>query len=305
MSNGTAGSADEDGVREAEQIIQDDADLYEAYTRLVNSGWQLSRLAIPTPYRINRDLKTIVLNDQMAFDKILAAIRKAVRQIYLSAPDLRRMAIQARTLTLVARRALLSSTLTDLEIMAQVYDWAAWFQTFDLPDLAFNMPFSASSLRGRDPIVHLSDRLMAASRDMFSDLLTVLSGQRSRGRSEDFKNWGFVSDSTHYVGSKTFNSTGFKREFRDESNQVRHATASIGVCVLWGSFLGKRVAQSREEDSAFADKRLNAACADLAVSFMSEVWLGAKGFGDTIRTELGDPNETSPWPATLKGGIPD
>ncbi len=51
--------------------------------------------------------------------------------------------------------------------------------------------------------------------------------------------------SPYYLGFAAFNDMGFKEEYRDQSNQVRHFMAGVGLSYFYGPF-GEQLALSRE-----------------------------------------------------------
>jgi hypothetical protein len=266
-----------------EYAIAGDPILTRTYEQLVKSGWRISRLALTERYRLDTARKTITFDARLDISRIPGAVAAAVRQVYRSDPRQRRVNIKNRVEELLKERRS-GATLTDLEIMAQAYAWATWFFT----DLA-----STYSVYG--------------FKEVMADLLRVLSGQRSRGRWQDMGTPGFVDDGSYYVGHRSFESTGFKREYRDTSNQVRHATASLTLFVVFGSgWLVLSRAQSRENPNVdFADIRLNEKLADISMDIAGSARDGPDSVAALIRRELGDPAAVAPWPKALEHGVPN
>ena len=60
------------------------------------------------------------------------------------------------------------------------------------------------------------------------------------------------------IGNDEFKDEGFKKKYRDDSNQVRHFTGGLWAGYLFGSLLGHIAMNSRENESDSADTRLNA-----------------------------------------------
>jgi hypothetical protein len=275
---------DTDELGEVELAIGGDPILSSVYRRLVAGGWRISRLALMEPYRLNQSQKTITFDARLRDAQIPTTVAKAMRQAYVPEPAMRLLSIHDRVLELLNNRATAGAVLTDLEIMAQTYTWAAWFRS------------SGGRRTARAPFS-----------DIMADLVQVLSGQRSAGVGlrQMQQLHGFPEDTTYFVGNP-FESTGFKPEFRDTSNQVRHTTASLTLYMAVGTYWGVSAAQSREvKGKDFADLRLNEALVPIVRAFASSSLPYPEELGNYIRQILGDPSEVAPWPADSEFGLPD
>jgi hypothetical protein len=271
-----------DEIAVLEQAIVDDPILSRVYHRLTAGGWRISRLALAEPYRLDHVGRTITFDARLDASRIPAIVAAAVRLAYSYEPALRRLSIRGRVLELLNNRATAGAALTDLEIMAQAYTWSAWFAS------------SGGKPSSRVPFTGI-----------MADLLRVLSGQRSAGLWRDVRERDFTTDTTYFVGNQ-FRSTGFKREFRDTSNQVRHATAVLTLYALFGTWQGRKRVQEREKPGVdFADIRLNERLVTIVRVFAASWFPFPEEFGDFIRQELGDPTEVAPWPEELEHGLPD
>jgi hypothetical protein len=148
--------------------------------------------------------------------------------------------------------------------MASAYDWAGWFWRYP------------------------SDFGNAAK--LLDDMMLVLTDLEANGIQQN--------DGKYYIFNggrvRSTRSTGFKHAFRDDSNQVRHATGSIQASFTAG-LAGLGVVQLRESSTS-ADWRLNSRCYDIATGLKSIAPnFRAKDIGDILRRELGDPAQTGLW----------
>lgn len=123
--------------------------------------------------------------------------------------------------------------------------------------------------------------------------------------------WGRTVDETYMIAGKRnafgeetkWGSTGFKREFRDASNQVIHATAVIGVAA-YHPVTGPIGTHGREffTGRGPADFRLNSEAGDIGLAFGT--FASQASMGRRIREELGDPSQVEAYSGS-EGGDPD
>lgn len=250
--------------------------LSQEYARLKARGWRLRRENILFG---NADADTdvhelVIDDDEEGMDRIVGWVDEAVRKAFVELVDLRRSSVQDYAADRFARR---TARDTDLGILADVVEWAAWYMRRE-------------PRRGTDTI------------GLMDDLTLVLAGRTTSL---------MATSTTYYVfrgGRAEPNSTGFKRTFRDDSNQVRHAAFSIQANMQYGE-IGFLRAQLREIGaSQEADLRLNAACRRVAFALRSMLdrWGADASPGavaNAVRTELGDAGETGPWTGP-PGGLP-
>ena len=188
---------------------------------------------------------------------------------------------QHLTISLAGRARSLSATA--FEAFAQTVEFAAWYGT---PTGAFN-----------------------------DDLSLVFSGGQAR-----LAGWNehpaeargvFVGDNAFHVNDSESGSTGFKREFRDRSNQVQHTSFALSVVSRYPT-LGLGRLQSRERPipgTSNADMRLNAAIHDVAIEVLTSPYASSavlvprspKQLGNRFRTMIGDPSQTAPWTGPEEG----
>jgi hypothetical protein len=189
-------------------------------------------------------------------------VEAAVRSAFQLEEDLRHAAERDHAFAIVA-----TPGITDLERMARVYEWSVWFWQY--PDLDGD----AEGLMGDMTVV-----------------LTELNPSLLSNNDGKFNIFAHTS----------VECTGFKRKFRENGNQVRHATASIQACLSKG-LLGFQLMQLRES-AGTADYRLNIACRDLAAGLETggPGW-EARNIGAILRRDLGDPAQTAKWTGPADG----
>lgn len=180
--------------------------------------------------------------------------------MYLFDDGLRRRATRDKAIGIFT-----TANLTDLERMARTYEWAVWFW---LPG-----SFGSGDAAG-----------------LLNDMMLVLTELSTTGASENDGTFNIF----HAGRVPQAASTGFKYAFRDDSNQVRHATASMQASFKFGE-AGLALMQARE-DSDSADTRLNGRCYAIAqgLTTLDPTYL-PRDIGAVLRRELGDPTETGAW----------
>jgi hypothetical protein len=252
--------------------IATDARLQDAYGRLVREGWMLRRDNLWfRNATIDAHEKLLVVDDSadVPVATVVEWVRRAVRMAYHEDHDLRRVSERDHALSVFQ-----TPGLTALEKMAQTYEWSVWYWVWPL--------------ESGDP-VELMDDMMLVLTESSPNLLSSNDGRY------------------HIFSSKglrfSVDTTGFKRQFREHSPQVRHATASIQASLTAGS-VGYLLAQLQELRGSLspADIRLNRACFDIAQNMREALpgWTAA-GIGATLRRELGDPTQTGPWTGPPEG----
>jgi hypothetical protein len=262
--------------RPPEQPILDEVSkrprLKESFDALINAGFKLrlTRLAGGT-FKVVLDRRLLLIKDiDVTYTTSADWVEAAAKRAYQLDEDLRRGAIRDKALVIWG-----TAGLTDLEKMARVYEWSVWFWQYP-------------TLGGSDVVEGLMGDMMVVLTDL-TESANPLSG--NDGRFHIFR-----------LGASA-QSSGFKRMFRDAFNQVRHATGSLQVSLLYGK-VGFESAQSREDDNT-ADCRLNIACKALADDLKSAAPnFKVENIGDILRRELGDPAQTAPWPRSLPNGDP-
>lgn len=242
--------------------------LAEAYERLVDDHWRLDRRNILVGNSdVDPESKTLYIDDDEENDSTIQRwVHEAVREAYLEQGDLRRQAILEKGLQIFSR----TNDLTDLESMARVYEWAAWFWV--------------------DPTGSFGDVY-----GFMDDMVLAFTGRTPDLRSENDRTF------TILVRNGTRDeSTGFKRQFRDATSQVRHATFSIQASLRYGraGFIGAQVRDLREDHPA--DFRVNNRCLDIAGRLLGS-HASLSNIGEILRTELGDPSQTEPWDGPPEG----
>jgi hypothetical protein len=242
--------------------IAGDPRLQESYSQLVSDGWELRQTNIyfGNSY-IDIDKKFLYIDDDIEpLGTQLQWTIDAVQKAYQEDDDYRLRAIRDKAISIFS-----TAGLTDLEKMANVYEWAIWFWQY---------PSSNGDATA-----------------LLDDMMLVLTYLQSNGISNN--------DGTYYIFSRIpdAESIGFKYQYRDGTNQVRHATASIQASYKFGLY-GLAYMQSREALNS-ADFRLNMKCSEIA-SNLNLVWK-AKDIGTILRRELGDPTQNGPWPGPLDG----
>ena len=260
-------------LQQIEAMIRRHPRLHEEYSRLKRAGWKLKRKNIWfSNAQIDEKNKILYIDDdEEGPTRIIQWVKTAVKLAYLEKDDLRRGSIKEYAERIFRHR----NGRTDLEAMAEVYAWSAWY-----------------FVNGGFKVYRWMD-----------DLTLILAGRTPSL---------FGINRTYYIfkGNLKANSTGFKRAFRDSSNQVRHATASLQASLRYG-VLGWMYAQYRERGGRGpADMRLNNACYYLADKFKKLQYLTPYLSADSvdeyiknlIRDILGDPRETKPWDGP-EGGL--
>jgi hypothetical protein len=248
--------------------IKRDPRLNQAYSRLVVAGYELRRKNILIGNSSVEDKLLFIDDDAEDIATIIGWVEDVVRNAYRENEDLRLQATLEKGLVIFDRK----NGLTDLESMAQLYDWATWFWV---------------------------DRMGNGDLDNFtSDMVRVFSERSPNIILEKDEKFNILDKRGTRDGS-----TGFKREFRDEGAQVRHATLSLraaykGFLVAW---LGLQLREFREMQ--IADLRLNNACLGIMGSIGGTI-NAPQGIGAILREKLGDPNETLPYSGD-PGGYPD
>lgn len=247
--------------------INGDARLKESLDQLLSDGWDIRRTNI---YWGNSSVdstnKVIYIDDD---DEPLTTIvewaANSVRKAYQDNDDYRRTAVREKAMAIFG-----TPGGTDLEKMAKIYDWAGWFWRY---------PTDLGNARG-----------------LMNDMVLILTNIDTDGLS--------LNDKKYYIFARgriiDVNSTGFKYAFRDDSNQVRHATAAIHASLKSGP-IGEIYAQAREDwDSA--DHRLNSRCATIGHNmWVQHSPVMPKNIGACLRRELGDPTQTAPWTGPADG----
>jgi len=245
--------------------------LSEAYERLVADGWRLGRRNILIG-NSDVDLENKILyidDDEEDTPTLLLWVHDAVLQAYREQDDFRRRAILDRGLEFFS----VNNNLTDLESMARVYEWAAWFWIDPTGNYGDVYPF-------------------------MDDMVLAFTGRTPRLLTENDPIYNILSQK----GTRD-DSTGFKRQLRDASAQVRHATFSIQVSLRYGR-LGWLYAQERELlENNPADFRLNNQCLDIAGRLLTSP-TSLSNIGEILRTNLGDSSQSEPWDGP-PGGEPD
>jgi hypothetical protein len=247
--------------------IDTDPRLKESYDKLVSDGWQLRRTNIWFGNSsIDSDARILYIDDDgEPVATTTEWIADAVRKAYQDDDDYRRRAIRDKAMVIFS-----DSTLTDLEKMAQIYDWAVWFWRYPSDD--------------------------GDAGELLDDMMLVLTPLEPNGVA--------VSNYDYYIyskkGVKAGGSTGFKYAFRDNYNQVTHATAALQASYAFG-LAGLAAMQLREDDTS-ADWRLNNRCFDVAQGLRNKTATHKpKDIGDVLRRELGDATETGPWTGPADG----
>lgn len=264
-------------VQQIENMIKRHPRLYDEYSYLKRLGWRLKRKNILLSNAdIDAENKILFIDDdEEGPTRIVQWVKEAVKLAYQKNDDLRRRAIRDYAI----RRFRQRNGETDISAMAKVYAWSAWY--------FINSYFNV--YRWMD------------------DLTLILAGRTPSlaGR-----------NSTYYIfkGGLRANSTGFKREFRDSSNQVRHTTFSIQASLKYG-IIGWTIAQLREiGGGGDADIRLNNACLSIANQLKNLQFIihnrrrSEQALMNSIRrlilSRLGDPKERKPWNGP-PGGLPE
>jgi hypothetical protein len=245
--------------------------LSEAYERLIANGWSLGRRNILIGNSdVDLENKILYIDDDEENDStLLLWIYDAVLQAYQEQDAFRRQAILDKGLEVFSEK----NNLTDLESMARVYEWAAWFWIDRTGNFSEVYPFMDDMIlafTGRAP------RLLTEHRPLYNIL--------SRAGTRD-------------------ESTGFKRQFRDSSSQVRHATFSIQASLRYGRLAWVYLQERELLDDNAADFRLNNQCLDTAGRLLTSS-TRLSNIGEILRTDLGDPSQTEPWDGP-PGGLPD
>jgi hypothetical protein len=246
--------------------INGDARLKESFDKLVSDGWEIRRTNIWFGNSsVNTTNRVLYIDDDVEpVATTTAWATDAVRKAYQADNDYRRKAIRDKAIGIFN-----DATLTDLEKMARTYEWAVWFWRYP----------SDNGDGGR----------------LLDDMMLVLTELDTDGVSSN--------DGTYNIfrGRRTSgaDSAGFKYAFRDDSNQVRHATGSMQASFSLG--LGGLGVMQLRESSTSADWRLNSRCYDIATGLKAlDPRLLPKDIGAILRRELGDPAQTGPWT-----GLPD
>jgi hypothetical protein len=246
--------------------VQSRPRLKECYDVLVTRGWEI-RLTNVAPGNVAVDeARRLLMIDDLNVSYTTSAnwVEQAVRRAFQLDDDLRLSCIRDKGAAIWV-----SVGLTDLEKMAQLYDWAVWFWQYPAP---------AGDADG-----------------LLGDMMLTLTDRTPSGMS--------TNDGRFRILPATFaKSTGFKRTYRDDSNQVRHATASIKASYDWGAG-GLELMQSREDPKS-ADFRLNEACNRIAQMIGRGGTRVPSDLASILRTELGDPSETGPWTGPAEGEPP-
>jgi hypothetical protein len=137
---------------------------------------------------------------------------------------------------------------------------------------------------------------------LFDDLMYLLTPLESSGFARNDGTYNIFHQKDPRTGVRLDDlsndwTTGFKREFRDKSNQVTHATGSLQAA-MWLGRAGLAYMQYRELDSPFgsADARLNQRCYHIATGIKSggSSWQLAD-IEAILERELGDLTESGPW----------
>ena len=242
--------------------------LSEAYERLAADGWRLRRRNILVG-NSDVDLENKILyidDDDEDTSTLLSWVHDAVLEAYQQQDDFRRRAILDKGLEIFSR----NNNLTDLESMARLYEWAAWFWID-----------STSSLRQVYPFM--------------DDMVLAFTGRNPRLLTETDPIYNILS----HKGTRD-ESTGFQRQFRDAGSQVRHAAFSLQMSLRYGP-LGWLYAQERELiDDSPADFRLNSQMFRIAVRLQTSL-TSLSNIGEILRSELGDPSQTEPWDGPAAG----
>jgi len=248
--------------------------LAEAYRQLTADGWQVRRRNI---WLANAEIddesspKTLYIDDDTEpVATLVDWLEDAARLAYQNDDDYRRATIRDHALPLF-RGSGPPAGPTALELMAELYEWSAWFW---LKRNAYS-----------DPAPFTNDMVLVLT-ESNPDLVGDSGGRFSIFRRDRLFFWP--------------DTTGFRREFRDASNQVRHATASIQASILYG-LLGLGAGQFREiTGGGPADFRLNLACNRIA----SDLTTGSTALADVaylLRAILGDPAQTGEYDGPVLG----
>lgn len=247
--------------------ISDDPRLQESYSQLVGDGWELRRKNIYLKNSsVDGENKIIFIDDDdEPIETQVAWSSDTVRQAYQEDKDYRLKTIREKAIGIFN-----TAGLTDLEKMAEVYEWAAWFWLYPYP---------------RGDAGELLDDMMLVFTELEPDCIRNNSGTYCI-----FK--GNVVPGVE--------STGYKYEYRDRSNQVRHTTASLQASYVYGT-AGIISLQSRE-DIKSADTRLNTKCNEIAANL--KIFGDLSNIGFIFRQDLGDPAQTDPWTGP-EDGVPD
>jgi hypothetical protein len=263
---------DVDGERPTPAVmagVNADSRLKESLDKLLADGWDIRRTNIYFGNSsVNSTRRVIYIDDD---DEPVATttewIADAVRKAYQRNDDYRRKAIRDKAMSIFG-----AAGSTDVEKMANTYEWAAWFWRY---------PTDNGNASG------LMDDMML--------VLTELEPDGLRTNDQSYRIFGPGRLPTSYAGS-----TGFKYAFRDDSNQVRHATASLQASFV-GGLAGYEVMQTREASDS-ADWRLNSRCYDIASGMSVQLSpYVPKTLGNVLRNQLGDPAQTGAWTGPVDG----
>lgn len=240
--------------------------------------WRVQRKALWTVNsEVDWDNHVLYIDsDQEGIETGVEWLRDVVLKVYQKDPIRRRRAIaeEART----GANANSVGVSTALETFAKTIDFAVWYET-SASDFAADI---SRVFTGGQP---------NATRTGWTE---VEAGPVPGG--------AFIGQLAFFRGGMEFGSTGFKREFRDDGNQVRHAAFAMATSVAQPN-IGLAALQLREPaGGGFADRRLNSAMWGISTE-LQLFTIGPPRFGPKppsavarlIREVLGDPSEVGPW----------
>jgi RHS repeat-associated protein len=276
--------ADPTGLYTVEQIEQEAKKyprLMASYNYLKSKGWKLKIDHMWwRNYSADDDNKLLIIDDdEEGLARSARWLEGAVKEALLERSKLRRLHIRDCVLKVAGQ--VRSSSITALEGMARIFEWAAWI-------------FKDIRWLGNDDEETFMEDLVAIicgykEGSILGIRMVQLSGEEAEVtvRDDVFGEYCTTGD------------TGFKACFRDGSNQVRHATMAIGVGAHYNSSLiaPLTAAAFTNDLERPADRRLWFAGASIGAglsSFLSTVSLD--NIGAVIREELGDPSQVKPWP---------
>ena len=242
--------------------------LAEAFYFLTSNLWSLKWGSSATPnYEVDRVNKVVTFDETHGGSGPPAHVEEALRAVFWNDNSLRRAAVLKR-----AEVAFEDTSVTELEALAMVLDWSAWFWTGP-----------ADLMQGElsDMLVVFGDGTPADPQGPGHSPFYLWRGRRVVEQAD---------------------SKGFKAAYRQAGNQIRHTAISLFTSYTFGK-AGYLAAQAVETEPA--DLRLNLACYRISEALKA---MGSADqistVGGLVRQELGDPNETGNWSGPDAGNPP-
>ncbi len=239
----------------------------EALDYLVAAGWTVQlreyTLTVAQPFRVDFDRRELLINDLSVSDELRASwLVGAIRQAFRSSKELRLRSELAAAFQIFVR-----TDLKALEKAAMLYQWSLWH--------------------------HASD-----AQALLDDMMYILTEYEPHGLSNNggvYRVWRLTNPRTNEELIIEEWNSGFRRELRDNGNQVRHMTVSLQAS-YWLGQAGLQFMQYREESPGSADTRLNQRCYDVAQGLKSggSTWQ-VTDIEQIMLREFGDPLQTAPW----------